>query len=131
MPVDFELAEAGYKCETKNIDKNQVYQLDLWYSNDYDLYRVYYAWVKNYARKMKSGRYTKKLAVKGIALNYVPRIITHFKKNNNRESYRHFSNMGGAVNKCTKLKLGLEIVNEIESAIKDSGIEYWIKHAGR
>jgi len=129
MPVDYELAEAGYSCETKNIDKDQVYQLDIWYSNDYDLYRTYYAWIKNYARKMKGGRYDKKLAVKGIANNYVPMIIRHFKKNNDAESYRHF--MGGTVNKCTKLKLGLDIVNEIETAIKDNGIEYWIKHDGR
>ena len=56
-------------------------------------------------------------------------IIRHFKKNNDAESYRHF--MGGTVNKCTKLKLGLDIVNEIETAIKENGIEYWIKHDGR
>ena len=129
MPVDFELAEAGYHCEKSAINEDQVYQLDLYYSNDYDLYRIYYAWVKNYARKMKGGRYQKKLAIQGIANNYVPIIITHFKKNNDRDSYRRY--MGGTVNKCTKQKLALEIVNEIESALKNDGIEYWIKHDGR
>jgi len=72
---------------------------------------------------------TKKLAIKGIANNYVPMIIRHFKKQNEPETYRRF--MGGTVNKCTKLKLGLDIVNEIEGAIKENGIEYWIKHDGR
>ena len=128
MPVDFDLAQAGYNCETKNIDKDQVYQLDIWYSNNYDLYRIYYAWIKNYARKMKGGRYDKKLAIKGIANNYIPMVIRHFKKEN-RSGY--LSYMKGTVNKCTKLKIGLDIVDEIETAIKENGIEYWIKHDGR
>jgi len=88
MPVDFDLAQAGYNCEVKSIDKDQIYQLDIWYSNDYDLYRIYYAWIKNYARKMKGGRYDKKLAIKGIANNYVPMIIRHYKKQNEPETYK-------------------------------------------
>ena len=121
MPVDFELAEAGYSCETSKIDTGVVSELTMWYANDYPLYRTYYAWVKNYARKMKRGVYTKKLAIKGIANNYVPQIARDYKKHNGLS----------AVNKCTKLKTGLEIVNDIETAIKDNGIEYWIKHDGR
>jgi len=123
MPVDYELAEAGYNCDKKDIDEHQVYQLDIWYSNDYDLYRTYYAWIKNYARKMKRGVYTKKLAIKGIANNYVPQIARDFNKQDAIGLTR--------INKCTKLKTALEIVNEIETAIKDNGIEYWIKHDGR
>ena len=51
----------------------------------------------------------------------MPQIARDYKKNNGLS----------AVNKCTKLKIGLEIVNDIETAIKDDGIEYWIKHDGR
>ena len=34
----------------------------------------------------------------------------------------------GKINKCTKLFLGLEIVDSLEESLKDNGIEYWIKY---
>ena len=123
MPVDYELAEAGYNCDKSDIDYSTVTELELWFENTFSLYRTYYFWIKNYARKMKRGVYTKKLAIKGIANNYVPQIARDFNKQDAIGLTR--------INKCTKLKTALEIVNEIETAIKDNGIEYWIKHDGR
>jgi len=67
---------------------------------------------------MKRGVYTKKLAIKGIAFNFVPQIMRDYKDANGL----------GTVNKCTKLFLGLEIVDSIEEDIKDQSIEYWIKY---
>ena len=118
MPVDFELAEAGYNCDKSDIDYSTVTELELWFENTFSLYRTYYFWIKNYARKMKRGVYTKKLAIKGIAFNFVPQIMKHYKDANGL----------GTVNKCTKLFLGLEIVESIENDIKDQSIEYWIKY---
>ena len=61
--LNYNLAEAGYKCDDKDIDDGVVTELNLWYSNTFMLYRTYYSWCKNYARKMKRGVYTKKLAI--------------------------------------------------------------------
>ena len=115
--LDWELAQAGYKCDDKDIDEGVVTELDLWYSNTFMLYRTFYSWIKNYARKMKRGVYTKKLAIQGIANNYVPQIMRDYKQANGLS----------AVNKCTKLATAIGIVNEIEENIKDQSIEYWIK----
>ncbi len=117
MPVNFALAEAGYPCEEKAIDESTANELKLWLDNTYELYRTYVAWVKNYARKMKRGKYNKHLAIKGIANNFAPRIMQNYKKANGL----------GTVNKCTKQFLGLEIVDSIEEDIKNEGIEYWLK----
>jgi len=118
MPVDFSLAESGYHCEKSDIDETTATELKLWLDNTFSLYRTYYFWIKNYARKMKRGVYTKKLAIKGIAFNFVPQIMRDYKDANGL----------GTVNKCTKLFLGLEIVDSIEEDIKDQSIEYWIKY---
>ncbi len=117
MPVDFNLAEAGYHCEKENIDETTADELKIWLDNDFQVYRTYYFWIKNYARKMKRGVYTKKLAIKGIANNFVPQIMRRYKSANGL----------GTVNKCTKLYLGLEIVDSIEEDIKNESIEYWLK----
>jgi hypothetical protein len=117
MAVDFALAESGYQCDKKDIDETTATELKIWLDNTFHLYRMYYDWVKNYARKMKRGAYTKKLAIKGIAGNLVPLIM---------RDYKHENGLG-KVNKCTKLFLGLEIVDSIEESIKDRSIEYWVK----
>ena len=116
--LNYNLAEAGYKCDDKDIDDGVVTELNLWYSNTFMLYRTYYSWCKNFARKMKRGVYTKKLAIQGIANIYVPQIMRDYKQANGLS----------AVNKCTKLATAYDIVDSIESDIKDQSIEYWIKY---
>jgi len=118
MPIDFNLAESGYRCEKSDIDETTANELKLHLDNTFHLYRIYYSWVKNYARKMKGGRYTKKLAIKGIAFNLVPLIMRDYKYEYGLDK----------VNKCTKLFLGLEIVDSIEESIDDQSIEYWVKY---
>ena len=111
MAVDFALAESGYQCDKKDIDETTATELKIWYDNTFH-------WLKNFARKMKRGKYIKKLAIKGIANNLVPLIMRDYKIENGL----------GKINKCTKLFLGLEIVDALEESLKDNGIEYWIKY---
>ena len=118
MVVDFALAESGYQCDKKDIDETTATELKIWYDNTFHLYRMQFDWLKNYARKMKRGKYDKKLAIKGIANNLVPLIMRDYKIENGL----------GKINKCTKLFLGLEIVDALEESLKDNGIEYWIKY---
>ena len=118
MAVDFALAESGYQCDIKDIDETTATELKIWYDNTFHLYRMQFDWLKNFARKMKRGKYIKKLAIKGIANNLVPLIMRDYKIENGL----------GKINKCTKLFLGLEIVDALEESLKDNGIEYWIKY---
>ena len=118
MAVDFALAESGYQCDKKDIDETTATELKIWYDNTFHLYRMQFDWLKNFARKMKRGKYIKKLAIKGIANNLVPLIMRDYKIENGLVK----------INKCTKLFLGLEIVDSLEESLKDNGIEYWIKY---
>ena len=63
-----------------DVDEHLVRELILYYKNSRVLYQISQFWEKNYSRKIKSGRYGRNLAVKGIAENFVPRIITHYNK---------------------------------------------------
>ena len=47
MPVNFNLAEAGYQCDEKNIDETTADELKMWLDNTFNLYRTYYFWIKN------------------------------------------------------------------------------------
>lgn len=63
------------------IDKHRARELAMAAANEYELYRTQEAWEENFAKKIKNGKFNRSLAVKGIANNFVPRIITYYNKN--------------------------------------------------
>jgi hypothetical protein len=84
-------------------------ELDIYWKNDEPLYKIEQLWVKNYSRKMNRNVYKRDLAIKGILNNFVPRIIKAY-----QEEFGKFK-----VNKEAKLYLAGEIVNSIETEIKE------------
>jgi len=62
------------------VDQHLVRELELFYENDYQLYQMGNSWKKNFARKIKRGKYNHNLAVKGIANNYIPQVIRKYRK---------------------------------------------------
>ena len=63
------------------VDRDLARELELYYENDSALYRRVEAWHKNFLTKMSKGKYSHQLAVKGIADNFVPEVISSYNRN--------------------------------------------------
>lgn len=87
-------------------------EVRLWAMNTQSLYNnLMVDWLKNFQRKMKRGVFNIDLAVRGIADNFVPRVITDYNKNFPNSKLPKISLSG-------KYQLGRDFVNDIMEAIE-------------
>lgn len=63
-----------------SISAHGIHELVLWAENDQSLYRQIEAWSTNFAKKMRSGKFNRGLAIKGIANHLVANTQKDYKK---------------------------------------------------
>jgi hypothetical protein len=71
---------AEAKLKTLNINLGDAKELILYSENDYALMQKWNEWIKLFKKKMAKGNYDSTMAIKGIANNFVPLVIQHYKK---------------------------------------------------
>lgn len=95
----------------EKIDKYLARELELYYENDYNLHQTEVAWIKNFKRKMKAKKYKHGVAVKAIANNFIPMVITKYRK----EFGRYPSKLIPKVSKDTKIYMAERFVRYFEA----------------
>lgn len=90
------------------IDKEQARELGLYIENDGELYRqITTPLIKNYSRKKLNGKYSKRLALKGI----LPLVEA-----GRRKYIREFGSIGGMVSGDTKMEVAKYLHPHIDEA---------------
>ena len=97
---------------SQEIDQHAVKELDLYWSNDADLYKLSEEWVQLYYRKMQKGIYNEELALQGIVNNFVPNIIRKYRKKIGINEF-----VPSKINAATKIELGKEIMISITDGL--------------
>lgn len=92
------------------VDTHTVRELVLHAENTQSLYRIQEAWEKNFAMKMRRGAFSRSLAVKGIANNFVPQITRHYKK--------EFGGIGSTLTLADKRKIATKLIPSIIEGAK-------------
>lgn len=72
-------AEAAMQARNE-VDEATARELVLYAENDQELYKQLKPWHDNYKKKIQKGTFNNALAIKGLANNYVPRIIAKYRQ---------------------------------------------------
>lgn len=88
------------------VDEWQAGEIRLWILNDYPTYRIFLAWVENFALKKKRGKWNRALAIQGLRDNLVPEALRRYRK----ECGGH---MMGRVSWATKHAAAVELLKDM------------------